>query len=42
MKQALIVTFAAATLVVVTTQGEELGKAQYKLVKDIQALGRKQ
>jgi hypothetical protein len=38
-----IAAFTAATLVVVVTQGEELGKAQVAVVKDVQtALGAKQ
>ena len=31
-----VVAFTAATLVVVTTQGDELGKAQQSLITDIQ------
>lgn len=31
-----IVAFAAASLIVVATQGEELGKAQVAVIKDVQ------
>lgn len=33
-----IAAVAAVTLVIVTTQGEELGKAQQSLIKDTQAV----